>query len=209
MIYIICTIICAIAIYICSRPRVIEETGGVGIIGIVLIFIFVIAPTTGMVINDINKVNTLKSQNINMIPQPELEKVYNIKMQELEKVQRLIQIAVDKNKFQIETETFNGLKLYTMPFSTASLQGIGDVERGGAEKLKLLEALIDKQKGIANEVIAASQALIRPEFYERNTEILAMENSLYDGLLVKWFTIDNNSKINIVYNRDIRPIKNN
>ena len=124
--------------------------------------------------------NSLKLQNINMIPMSVLEGIYYEKVIQLQKVQNRIEEAVNKNQFQVEIDNLNGFKMYQMPMSSAGtgFQWFGDIEKGGAKKLKLLESLIEKQNVIAEELIKAKIELSRPDYYKRNAEIMTFENSL-------------------------------
>ena len=163
--------------------------------GFLFLIIFLIsALLTIFVIARVDGINSLKSQNINMIPTSVLEDIYNEKVIQLQKVQDKIQQSFDKNQFQVQINSLNGLQIYTMPMSGAGVgfQGLGDVEKGGAEKLKLLETLIEKQNIIAEELVKAKQDIARPDYYKRNAEIMTMENSIFDGWIIKWLSISNN-----------------
>lgn len=155
----------------------------------------------------VNETNKLKAQNIHMLPKDILEKNIAVKNAELNDIKEQIKKAGDKNQFQVQIKNLNGISIYSMPMSAngTSFQGLGDVERGGAEKLKLLENLIKKQKEIANELIQAQKELSREEYYKRNAEIMVYENSIFDGILVKWFSIKSNQNLNLIENRVYYP----
>ena len=155
----------------------------------------------------VNETNILKAQNIHMLPKDILEKNIAVKKEELNDIKEQIKKASDKNQFQVQIKNLNGISIYSMPMSAngTSFQGLGDVERGGAEKLKLLENLIEKQKEIANELIQAEKELSREEYYKRNAEIMVYENSIFDGILVKWFSIKSNQNLNLIENRVYYP----
>jgi hypothetical protein len=174
-----------------------------------LFLLFWIFKACNIVVQDVERVNRLKAANINMIPTSALQDVYDLRMLELKKVQDQILKAFDKNKFQIRLQNLNGLSIYTSPLSSnvTSFQGLGDVERGGAEKLKLLHELIEKQYRLAESIIEAKKALYREEYYQNNASIMVYENSLFDGCLVRWFSIKNSSQLNIVQNSVYYPNK--
>ena len=155
----------------------------------------------------VNETNILKAQNIHMLPKDILEKNIAVKKEELNDIKEQIKKASDKNQFQVQIKNLNGISIYSMPMSAngTSFQGLGDVERGGAEKLKLLENLIKKQKEIANELIQAQKELSREEYYKRNAEIMVYENSILDGILVRWFSIKSNQNLNLIENRVYYP----
>ena len=155
----------------------------------------------------VNETNILKAQNIHMLPKDILEKNIAVKKEELNDIKEQIKKASDKNQFQVQIKNLNGISIYSMPMSAngTSFQGLGDVERGGAEKLKLLENLIEKQKEIANELIQAQKELSREEYYKRNAEIMVYENSILDGILVRWFSIKSNQNLNLIENRVYYP----
>lgn len=156
----------------------------------------------------ITATNTLKAQNINMMPTSALKAIYDEKVVQLEKVQAQIKEAFDKNKFQVEVKSLNGITLYSMPMSTNVVNataGLGDIERGGAEKLKLLENLIDRQYSLAEELVESKRLLNREEYYTRNAEIMVLENSIFNGIIVKWLSIKNNSEMDIIENKVYFP----
>lgn len=161
-----------------------------------------------IVIISIHTTNTLKAQNINMIPKVALQAVYDEKVIQLEKVKAQIEEAFDKNKFQVEIKSLNGVSLYSMPMSTNIVNataGLGDIERGGAEKLKLLENLISRQYSLAEELVESKRLLNREDYYARNIQIMVLENSIFDGVLVKWLSIKNNSEMDIIENKVYFP----
>ncbi len=172
--------------------------------------ILVIASIFGIIgfVKDVDKVNKLKSENINMIPISLYNDVYKFKVEEFEKITAQIKVAIDKNKFQVEVKNLNGVQVHLLPMSSAVVNanaGLGDIERGGAEKLKLLEALINKQHAIANDLVATRLSLIQKEFWGRNAMIMQLEGSIFDGYWVRLLSIKNTSKPDIVMNNVYFP----
>ena len=172
--------------------------------------ILIIASIVGIggFIKDVDKVNKLKSENINMIPISLYNDVYKFKVKEFEKITAQIEVAIDKNKFQVEVKSLNGVQVHLLPMSSAVVNanaGLGDIERGGAEKLKLLEALIDKQHAIASDLVATKLSLIQKEFWGRNAMIMQLEGSIFDGYWVRLLSIKNTSKQDIVMNKVYFP----
>ena len=172
--------------------------------------ILIISSIFGIVgfIKDVDKVNKLKSENINMIPISLYNDVYKFKVEEFEKITAQIKVAIDKNKFQVEVKNLNGVQVHLLPMSSAVVNanaGLGDIERGGAEKLKLLEVLIDKQHAIANDLVATRLSLIQKEFWGRNAMIMQLEGSIFDGYWVRLLSIKNTSKPDIVMNNVYFP----
>ena len=172
--------------------------------------ILIISSIFGIVgfIKDVDKVNKLKSENINMIPISLYNDVYKFKVEEFEKITAQIEVAIDKNKFQVEVKNLNGVQVHLLPMSSAVVNanaGLGDIERGGAEKLKLLEALIDKQHAIASDLVATKLSLIQKEFWGRNAMIMQLEGSIFDGYWVRLLSIKNTSKPDIVMNNVYFP----
>ena len=172
--------------------------------------ILIIASIVGIggFIKDVDKVNKLKSENINMIPISLYNDVYKFKVEEFEKITAQIKVAIDKNKFQVEVKNLNGVQVHLLPMSSAVVNanaGLGDIERGGAEKLKLLEALIDKQHAIASDLVATKLSLIQKEFWGRNAMIMQLEGSIFDGYWVRLLSIKNTSKPDIVMNNVYFP----
>ena len=172
--------------------------------------ILIIASIVGIggFIKDVDKVNKLKSENINMIPISLYNDVYKFKVEEFEKITAQIEVAIDKNKFQVEVKSLNGVQVHLLPMSSAVVNanaGLGDIERGGAEKLKLLEVLIDKQHAIANDLVATRLSLIQKEFWGRNAMIMQLEGSIFDGYWVRLLSIKNTSKQDIVMNKVYFP----
>ena len=172
--------------------------------------ILIIASIVGIggFIKDVDKVNKLKSENINMIPISLYNDVYKFKVKEFEKITAQIEVAIDKNKFQVEVKSLNGVQVHLLPMSSAVVNanaGLGDIERGGAEKLKLLEVLIDKQHAIANDLVATRLSLIQKEFWGRNAMIMQLEGSIFDGYWVRLLSIKNTSKQDIVMNKVYFP----
>ena len=179
-----------------------------GLLSILFSFVFLII-SIGTVFDDISKTNILKAQNINMLPQSALETIYQEKVLQLQTVQHQIQKAFDKNQYQITVKNLNGISIYAMPMSGNGInfQGLGDIERGGAEKLKLLETLIEKQNHIATELIDAKVKMFREDYYKRNAEIMVYENSFFDGFIVRKFSIQNTTPLNVVENKVYFPNK--
>lgn len=180
---------------------------GTAFFWISFILFFAVCVSFLVLIGDVTKTNYLKAQNIHMLPKDILEKNIAVKNAELNDIKAQIKKAGDKNQFQVQIQNLNGISIYTMPMSAngTSFQGLGDIERGGAEKLKLLENLIEKQREIANELIQAQKELSREEYYKRNAEIMVYENSLFDGILVRWFSIKSNQNLNLIENRVYYP----
>jgi len=155
---------------------------------------------------NIDKVNELKSLNVNMIPTAVIQRQIDFKKQKLDEVRSLIKQAFDKNKFQVDIRNIGAISVYAMPMSVInSTAGLGDIERGGAEKLKLLQSLIVTQNRIANDLIASESQLIRVDFYDRQAKIMQLEYSIIDGFWVRHLSIKNSTENEIVMNRDIKP----
>lgn len=172
--------------------------------------ILIIASIFGIIglVKDVDKVNKLKSENINMIPISLYNDVYRFKVEEFEKITAQIKVAIDKNKFQVEVKNLNGVQVHLLPMSSAVVNanaGLGDIERGGAEKLKLLETLIDKQHAIANDLVATKLSLIQKDFWGRNAIIMQLEGSIFDGYWVRLLSIKNTSKPDLVMNNVYFP----
>lgn len=191
-------------LHIIFKREFIDGFGLIMLIIMILAFVFVIF---NIVVYDIRETNILKAQNIHMLPKDILEKNIAVKKEELNDIKEQIKKASDKNQFQVQIKNLNGISIYAMPMSAngTSFQGLGDIEKGGAEKLKLLESLIEKQREIANELIQAQKELSREEYYKRNAEIMVYENSIFDGIVVRWFSIKSNQSLNLIENRVYYP----
>jgi hypothetical protein len=200
---IILTII-SLAILFCAREDSVFATFAIiGIIGF-MACIFGI----GGFIKHVDEVNKLKSENINMIPISLYNDVYKFKVEEFEKITAQIKLAIDKNKFQVEVKNLNGVQIHLLPMSSAVVNanaGLGDIERGGAEKLKLLEALIDKQHAISNDLVATKLSLIQKDFWGRNAMIMQLEGSIFDGYWVRLLSIKSTAKPDLVMNNPYFP----
>lgn len=200
---IILTIISIIALCCSEDDNIFTVFAFTSALGVIFCFFGIIG-----FIKHVDEVNGLKSENINMIPISLYNDVYKFKVEEFEKITAQIKVAIDKNKFQVEVKNLNGVQVHLLPMSSAVVNanaGLGDIERGGAEKLKLLEALIDKQHAIANDLVATRLSLIQKEFWGRNAMIMQLEGSVFDGYWVRLLSIKNTSKPDIVMNKVYFP----
>lgn len=148
-------------------------------------------------ISTAHEVNRLKAINNNLLPIATLESDLEGKKAELNDVKKLIREASDKNKFQVTITQLSGTSVYAMPMSSTVVNtnaGLGDIERGGATKLKLLEHLIGVQMQIARDIVDSQDKLNRQEVLDRKAEIMAKEGNLLHGVLVRAFTIKDTSE---------------
>lgn len=148
------------------------------------LFIIVIH-STGVVIDNINKANHLKSQIILMKPLDKFREDIAINEKELAKVERLIEKAFDKNIPNVSVKIENGVKIYSLLGSI----DLGSAEAGNAEKQKLLLKYIEKQNEIADKLIYIKKLAYGDEYYQLQQKYAVYANDIFSGLLVRWFSI--------------------
>ncbi len=136
--------------------------------------------------------NETKASLATMLPDKAVEAKINTMKINLNNIQLLIKEAALKNKFQVNSVDLKGLKIMSSPMSYTgiSLQGLGDIERGGAEKLRIFSQLIEEQYQYAEKIATLEFQLYRPEWYDLKKTLLQQENNIYTGLAVRLFSID-------------------
>jgi hypothetical protein len=158
---------------------------------------------------DVQEYNKLTTQIIVMPPIEYDESRYTIVKNELDSVKSIIKDVLDKYQLQVEIKSLDGLSLYAMPMgvNTSSLQGLGDIERGGGEKLKNLENLIEKQNTIANRLIPLATAKFKyEEFYKNNQERIALKYNLFSGWIIRSFGMSEaQCKESVLQNSNFKP----
>lgn len=153
----------------------------------VLFFIFVFA--TIFVIDSINDANEIKSQIILMKPLDLYKEDIASTEKELMKVERLIEKAFEKNNPNISIDLKDGVKFY----SILGNSDFGSAELGNAKKQELLLSYIDKQNELAEKLIfIRKMAYGGDEYYKLQQEYAVYANSIFSGLFVRWFSIDEN-----------------
>lgn len=143
---------------------------------------------------DVYDANIIKTKIILMKPLEKYREDIAINEKELAKVERLIDKAFDKNNPNISVKMENNVKIYSFLGSS----DLGSAEAGNAEKQKLLMNYINKQNEIADRLIMVKKLAYGDEFYKLQQEYAVYENSFFDGLIVKWFSIK----------EDYKPVKN-
>lgn len=147
---------------------------------------------------DLSEANRLNAE-IKMM-QPASINIAKLKRTEAEykAISKHIQEAFNKHEIQANTTDIAGMSVYVAPFSAGvgSFNGIGDIERGAGEKLKNLEALINKQWKLAEDLVALEVQTYKPEFYELNQKLHVIKYNLFSGLIVRALI------------RDIKPVYN-
>lgn len=142
----------------------------------------------GNVTDSINRANTTKAQIILMKPLEQFRKDIAINEMELAKVERLIDRAVDKNNPNVKVNLEGGVRIYSFLGSS----DLGSAELGNAEKQKLLLNYIEKQNEIANKLIYVKKLAYGDHYYLLQQQYAAMSNSVFDGWIVRAFTISEN-----------------
>jgi hypothetical protein len=107
---------------------------------------------------------------------------------EFQVINKRIESFIKANKFQVEIADLKGLQIYVAPLSAGGIsnfQGLGDIEKGGAEKLKLLKDMIDEQWKIAEKIIELEMAIYKPEFYELNQKLYDIKYGITCGFLIR------------------------
>lgn len=161
-----------------------------------------------LIIPSINKYNTLITEVAYMKPISINVAKYNNAKRELSKTEALINKVADKYQVQVKVENLNGISIYTAPLSqnVTSFNGLGDIERGSGEKLKNLEALIDKQNILAHELLEMANSQYGEEYYTKLQQLNALRYDLFSGVLVRWFGINPQTDLVLIKNKEIYPV---
>lgn len=142
------------------------------------------------IIKNFNKANAIKSQIILMKPLEKFREDIAINEKELAKVERLIEKAFDKNNPNVSVRMENGVKIYSFLGSS----DLGSAEAGNAEKQKLLMNYIEKQNKIADQLIYIKKLAYGDEYYKLQQEYATFANSIFDGWVIRLFSISENYK---------------
>lgn len=152
--------------------------------------IFYFALSVPKTIIDLNIANAVKSQIVLMKPLEKFREDIAINEKELAKVERLIEKAFDKNNPNVSVKMENGVKIYSFLGSS----DLGSAEAGNAEKQKLLMNYIEKQNEIADQLIYIKKLAYGDEYYKLQQEYATFANSIFDGWVIRLFSISENYK---------------
>lgn len=133
---------------------------------------------------------------------------YNNAKRELLKTEALINKVADKYQVQVKVENLNGISIYSAPLSqnVNGFNGLGDIERGSGEKLKNLEALIDRQNILAHELLEMANSQYGEEYYTKLQQLNALRYDLFSGVLVRWFGINPQTDLVLIKNKEVYPV---
>jgi hypothetical protein len=158
-----------------------------GIAILIVLLTFLIVPSTIFITCSINDANHIKSQIILMKPLDLYKEDIASTEKELMKVERLIEKAFEKNNPNISIDLKDGVKFY----SILGNSDFGSAELGNAKKQELLLSYIDKQNELAEKLIfIRKMAYGGDEYYKLQQEYAVYANSIFSGLFVRWFSID-------------------
>lgn len=163
---------------------------------------------TDSILPSINKYNTLITEVTYMKPISINVAKYNNAKRELLKTEALINKVADKYQVQVKVENLNGISIYSAPLSqnVNGFNGLGDIERGSGEKLKNLEALIDKQNILAHELLEMANSQYGEEYYTKLQQLNALRYDLFSGVLVRWFGINPQTDLVLIKNKEVYPV---
>jgi hypothetical protein len=177
------TINVIIVIYVFKKFK---HTKG-GAIAIPVLIGLLVSAVFGFIIT-YNQAITLKSK-IELMQPVAIDEARVVKAKaEFQVINKRIESFIKANKFQVEIADLKGLQIYVAPLSAGGIsnfQGLGDIEKGGAEKLKLLKDMIDEQWKIAEKIIELEIAIYKPEFYQLNQELYAIKYGIGFGFLIR------------------------
>lgn len=163
---------------------------------------------TDSILPSINKYNTLITEVTYMKPISINVAKYNNAKRELLKTEALINKVADKYQVQVKVENLNGISIYSAPLSqnVNGFNGLGDIERGSGEKLKNLEALIDRQNILAHELLEIANSQYGEEYYTKLQQLNALRYDLFSGVLVRWFGINPQTDLVLIKNKEVYPV---
>lgn len=161
-----------------------------------------------LIIPSVQKYNTLITEVAYMKPISINVAKYNNAKRELSKTEALINKVADKYQVQVKVENLNGISIYSAPLSqnVNGFNGLGDIERGSGEKLKNLEALIDRQNILAHELLEMANSQYGEEYYTKLQQLNALRYDLFSGVLVRWFGINPQTDLVLIKNKEVYPI---
>jgi len=169
---------------------------------------FQINNLTNSILPSINQYNTLITEVAYMKPISINVAKYNNAKRELSKTEALINKVADKYQVQVKVENLNGISIYSAPLSqnVNGFNGLGDIERGSGEKLKNLEALIDRQNILAHELLEIANSQYGEEYYTKLQQLNALRYDLFSGVLVRWFGINPQTDLVLIKNKEVYPV---
>lgn len=157
----------------------------------------------GLLEASINEANGIKARIVLMKPLAKYREDIAIAETELSKVERLIDRAFDKNNPNVQVSIKDGVKIYSFLGSV----DLGSAELGNAQKQKLLTGYIEKQNQIADRLIYIKKLAYGEEYYTLQQQYAARSNSIYDGWLVRLFSVSEEYKP--VVNKEYYPYSTN
>lgn len=120
---------------------------------------------------------------------------------ELMKVERLINKAFDKNNPNIKVNLEGDIKVYSLLGSS----DLGSAEAGNAKKQELLLKYIEKQNDLADRLIYIKKIAYGDEYYKLQQGYAVYVNSIFDGWIVRLFSISEDYKP--IINKKYQPVE--